>query len=287
VRRSGVIVFKSNSLRYPNSMTSPCAAAWVNIATVAAGCALTASSEAASMLVTKLQQEDTKRNFRTGATTTVNIDLTYAAVQSADTFCLENTNLTAAGIVRWKLSNTALGNTDIWDSNSGNTAGTVDPNYKRALVLASSVKSGWKYARCVLTDTSLSYLEAGFLFVSTYTQFAYNFGVGHQLTVVDPSIQKKLKAGNTRVIRRPKFLRAELPFGWVTEAQRWSLVNSIDRLNGISDPVLVIFDPASANLGRDSIFGLIQESSPVVSIEGFDSAGGLMSSKSLKIDQRL
>jgi hypothetical protein len=260
------------------------AAAWTNIALNAT---MTASSEASNMLVTKLQQKDIRRNFRTGAVTTVNIDLTYSSTQSADTFDLLNTNLTAAGIVRIKLSNTALGNTDIWDSNSGNTPGTVDPNYKDAVVLASSVKSGWKYCRIVLTDTSLTYLEAGFLFVGLRTAFDYNYAYGAQLTRVDPSIQKTTKGGQTNVMLRNQFRRWDIPIELVTEVQRWSVVEQIDLLNGIRLPVLFILDPASTNLGRDTIFGLITEVSPVVTIQGFDSAGGIMSSKSYKIDQRL
>lgn len=241
------------------------------------------------MLVTKLQQEDTRRNWRTGATTTAYILGTYASNQSADTFYLANTNLTAAGIARVRLSSAdatgAAG--DIYDSNSGATAGQVDPNYKNLLVLASSVKSGWKYIRIDLTDTSRTYIEAGFLFVGTRTQFAYNYNYGAQFTVVDPSVQKKTKGGQTKMMIRPIFWRWELPIGFVTEAQRYSVAYSIDLLNGIRTPVLFVGDPASTNLGRDSIFGLIQESSPVVVIEGFDSAGGIMASKTYRVEQRL
>src|SRR4051812_15979579 len=95
------------------------AAAWANIA---GNATLAASSAATGMPVTLLQQEDIGRRFRTGAVTTVDIDLTFAATQSADTFCILGTNLTAAGIVRIKLSNASLGGTDIYDSNSGSTA---------------------------------------------------------------------------------------------------------------------------------------------------------------------
>lgn len=262
------------------------AAAWTNIALNAT---LTASSEAAAMLVTKLQQEDTKRNWRTGSTTTAYVLATYAANQSADTFALMNTNLTAAGIARVRLSSAdatgAAG--DVWDSNSGGAAGQVDPNYKDLVVLASSVKSGWKYCRIDLTDTSLTYLEAGFLFIGTRTQFDYNYAYGAQCTRVDPSIPKKTKGGQTKIMRRPQFRRWDLPVNFITEAQRWSIVESIDFLNGLSLPVLFVLDPSSTNLGRDSIFGLIQESTPVVTIEGFDSAGGIMVSKSYRVEQRL
>jgi hypothetical protein len=264
------------------------AAAWTNIALNAT---LTASSEAASMLVTKLQQEDTKRNWRTGAATTANVIGAYAANQTADTFFKANTNLTAAGIVRVRLftnsTDAGAGTNALYDSNPGGTAGIVDPDYKDAVVLAPSVQSGWKVFRWDLTDTNLSYIEAGFEFASTKMQFAYNYDYGAQRTIVDPSIQKKTKGGQTKVMARPKFKRWELPIGFVTELQRWSVVERIDLLNGIGVPVLFILDPSSTNLGRDSIFGLIQESSPVVAIQGFDSAGGSMSSRSFRVDQRL
>ncbi len=260
------------------------AAAWTNIALNAT---VTVSSAATAMPASNLQQEDTRRSWRSGATTTANVDLTFSSTQSADTFALFNTNLTAAGIVRVQLSNTALGNTDIWDSNAGSTPGTVDPNYKDAIVLASSVKSGWKYCRFVVTDTSLTYIEAGLAFAATRTAFAYNYDWGAQFTRVDPSIQKKTKGGQTKILRRPQFRRFELPIAVVTEAQRWSVVEQIDLLNGVSIPVLFILDDSSSNLGRDSIFGLIQESSPVALIQGFDSAGGIVSSKPYRVEQRL
>lgn len=261
-------------------------AAWTNIALNAT---LTASSEAAAMLVSKLQQEDIQRCWRTGATTTAYVLATFSSNQSADTFALFYTNLTAAGIVRVRLSSVdatgAAG--DVYDSNSGAVAGQVDPNYKDAIVLASSVKSGWKYCRIDLTDTSLSYIQAGFLFIGTRSEFEYNYSYGAQCTRVDPSIQKKTKGGQTKIMRRPQFRKWDLPFDFVTAAQRWSIVESIDFLNGISVPVLFILDPTSTNLGRDSIFGLIQESSPVITTKGFDSTGSLMMSKSYRIEQRL
>jgi hypothetical protein len=269
------------------TLASNIAAAWTNIALTAT---LTASSEAAGMLVTKLQQEDTKRNWRTGATTTASVLATYSTNQSADTFFMANTNLTAAGIARVRLSSTdatgAAG--DIWDSNPTSVPGQVDPNYKDALILASSVKSGFKYERWDLTDTSLTYLEAGFKFTSTRTQFDYNYSWGDGRTRVDPSIYATTKGGQTKIKSRTPFWRWEIPMGWITQAQKNGAIEQINLLNGRKLPVLFIMNPASTNLGRDSIFGLIQDSFPVVSLQAFDSAGGIMSSiASLKVEQRL
>jgi hypothetical protein len=78
-----------------------------------------------------------------------------------------------------------------------------------------------------------------------------------------------------------------LPIELVTEVQRWSVVEQIDLLNGIRLPVLFILDPASTNLGRDSIFGLITESRPSSRYRALIPPAAIMSSKTYKIDQRL
>ena len=79
---------------------------------------------------------------------------------------------------------------------------------------------------------------------------------------------------------RAPFWEWEIPMGWITEAQTNGALEQINLLNGRRLPVLFIMNPASTNLGRDSIFGLIQESSPVEFIQAFDTAGGMMSSTS-------
>ncbi len=260
------------------------AVAWNNLALTAT---LTAASEAANMLVGKLQQKDTRRNWRSGAVTSTSIFIDFGSAQSIDTLALLNTNLLADGTYRLRLSiadPTCV--TAAYDS--GTIAGAVDPNYKNLIHLAPAVQAGNRYARLDLSQpTVATYLEAGFLFVGLRTSFAYNYAYGAQITQVDPSIQKPTKGGQTNVMFRNKFRRWELPFDFITKVQRWSLVEQIDLLNGVSLPVLFILDPSSSNLGRDSIFGLITESSPVVAVRGLDSAGGAMSSKSYKVDQRL
>lgn len=264
------------------TLASNIAAAWINIA---GNGTLTASSAATAMPITLLQQKDPCRHWRSAAGTTAYFDLTFAATQSADTFDIIGTNLTAAGIVRIQLSNVAAGNSEIWDSNSLGTPGQVDPVYQDAVVLASSVKSGWKYCRVTLTDTSLAYIEAGLLFISTRTQLSYNFDYGHQFYPIDPCEHKRTSGGVTNVIPHgPVYRRCVLTVGSLTEAQRWSVFQAIGMTNGKSTPILLILDPSSSNLGRDSVYGLLQDDMPIASIQGID-ASGAMYSAPLTIDE--
>lgn len=259
------------------------AASWVNIA-AADLATLTSTTAATAMPITTLQQEDVLRCWRGtgGAGVAESIYFDLGSTQSVTVVALLNTNLVAADTTRLRLSvadPTCVTNT--YDSTSA--ANRVDPIYKDLIFLASPASSP-RYGRIDLTCAAES-PEAGFLHVGTYTQFAYNYAHGAQCTRVDPSIPKKTKGGQTKIMRRTQFRRWDIPIEVVTEAQRWSVVEGIDYLNGISSPVLFILDPTSTNLGRDSIFGLIQESSPVVSIEGYVD-GAPVYSKSYRIDQR-
>lgn len=263
-------------------------AAWGNIA---ANGTPTASSAATAMPITLLQQEDVGRHWRSAAGTTAYFYFSFATPQSADTFAILGTNLTAAGIVRVRLfplfSDLAGGTNVIWDSNPTSTPGQVDPNYEDAIVLAPAVQSGWTQMFVNLTDTSLSYMEAGFVFAGTRSQFAYNYDFGAQRTVIDPSEQKKTRGGQTKVIAKPKFRRWDFEVGWMTETQRWSVAEAMDLANGASSPVLFMMDPASTNMGRDSIFGFLQDLSGVATLQAFDNSGNPMYSRSYRIDERL
>jgi hypothetical protein len=95
---------------------------------------------------------------------------------------------------------------------------------------------------------------------------------------IDPCEQKKTDGGTTDIIPHgEKYRRCVLTVGSLTEAQRWSVFQAIGMTNGRSVPILLILDPSSSNLGRDSIFGLIQDDMPVTSIQGFDASGAMYS----------
>lgn len=54
-----------------------------------------------------------------------------------------------------------------------------------------------------------------------------------------------------------------MTFGYIGEAQRLGLIEDIDQFNGKHTDVLMITDPTSAQLARDTIWGLNQEVTPV------------------------
>lgn len=260
------------------------AASWLNRITAAT---LTSTTAATAMPITQLQQEDTRRTWRgtggAGVLESIYFDL-GSAIAGIDNVDLMFTNLAAGDATRCRLSvadPTCVTNT--YDSTS--IAGRVDSNYYDLHFLTTPV-SNPRYGRIDITRAAGA-AEAGFLFAGPRTQFTYNRDWGDQRTVVDPSEHKKTRGGLTRTISKPKFRRWEFNIGSLTETQRWSVAEAIDLANGITSPILFFMDPSSTNLGRDTIFGLLTETSPVASIQGFGPDGLPMYSRSYKIDERL
>lgn len=259
-------------------------AAWINRASSAT---ITSTTAATAMPISLLQQEDTRRVWRGagGAGVLESIFFDFGSVQSdINQVSLIYTNLAAVDATRCRLSvadPTCVTNT--YDSTSA--AGRVDPNYASLHFLTTPALSP-RYGRIDLTRAAGS-PEAGYLHAGPYTTFTYNYDYGAQRTVVDPSVQKITRGGQTKIISKTKFRRWEFQIGTMTETQRWSVAEAIDLANGIQSPLLFFMDPSSTNLGRDTIFGLLTETSPVASIQGFDSSGNPMYSRPYKIDERL
>lgn len=252
------------------------AIAYVNKAddgTITAGNSLTTTPPS------RLQNAHVGRTWRSQSNSDyLTIDL--GSSQSFDTIALLGTNLTAAGLTRARasLTDTSAVTGDVYDSTSA--AARVDPDYGALIILIASPVTA-RYLRIDLSDSSLSYVEAGRLFVGLRTQFTNNFAVGWARAWVDLSRKTKGRGGQTFVDALPKFRTVDLTFEGVSATQRNALIEAIDVANGARTDVLLITNPDSTNLGRDSIWGLMQEIGPVI-----ETSADLFS-RSYKIEERL
>lgn len=276
-------------------MESP-AFAWVNKALDAT---IAASSEVPAMPASRLQQEDVSRHFRAAAGTSVNIDLTFGTQQTADVFSVLGTNITyASGLVQVKLSNTGLGNTDIWDSTA--LPHLVDDIFmdtprvrgEDAHVISTAARTGWKYCRIIISDASLlTPPEAGLIFISTLQQLSndigYTVGLGTKRQWIDNSDQKRTRGNQTRVFERPRYRQWSVPVEFFTDADRWNIFEAMDQAVGASSPVLMFLDPSSTTPGRDSIYGIREGLEAPIYLPTFDGTGKHMYSRSTTINERL
>lgn len=132
-----------------------------------------------------------------------------------------------------------------------------------AFVYVLSTPVAFRYVRLDLHDPTATYVEAGAICVGTRTAFTYNFVPGASLGWVDRSRSAPTSGGQTLIWVDNKFRKLVLNFDFVTSAQRYGLIEAMDRVNGQHVNVLCITDTASVNLARDSIWGLVDNLTPV------------------------
>jgi hypothetical protein len=229
---------------------------------LADGGTITASSSAALMSPRRLQNPHVARKWRgvSGGSEWVCVDL--GAALSIDTVALVGINLTLAGSHRVRVSNSDPTGAAGELYNSGSLSAKVDPAYGYLVQLLTNPVTG-RYVRVDVSD-ALSYIEAGRFVVGLRRVFAVNFAAGWSRGYEDLSRRRASRGGQTYIDRGDTYRKLELPFEFLSRTERNSLVEDLDLLAGTHDDVLVITDPLSSNLGRDSVWGLFDDLDPVV-----------------------
>lgn len=156
----------------------------------------------------------------------------------------------------------------------------VDQAYAQAIALLDAPAAA-RYLRIDLANSGGSYVEAGRLVAGLRNRFEINFSFDWSIGYVDPSIVTKTRGGQTQVSREQSYRQASLKFDFLRPTDRFGFVQEADRLNGIKDDVLFIFDEDSTALPRDTIWGRVVDLSPV-SQPFFD-----VYSKDYRIEERL
>lgn len=150
------------------------------------------------------------------------------------------------------------------------------------LVYQLSVAASWRYLRLDISDPDASFVEAGCVLDGLSEQFVYNFVAGGSFQHVDRSRVSPTSSGMTLTWDDNTFRRIDLSFPLVDSAQRYGVVERLDRVKGRKRNVLLITDTDSDNLPRDSIYGLVTDQTPVTFGPVIDLFG-----KQLRIDERI
>lgn len=242
-------------------MTSTAAClAWNNLADLATP---TASSAGSTTPIANLQVADIATKWRGTGGTTDSFTFTWDADQIADTFMVNGLGSTflSTGTVQLQLTSDGGTTGDVYDSTA--QSGIVDPKYGYALHLLSS--KTFRSAKWTFVQSGASYIEAGRVFVGVRSQFGVNYSPGASRQWQHNSTKTKSSGGQTKIDRAsPGKARIEsFSLGFISETERWDLHEDLDFNNGDHTDVLFIKDPTSTNLGRDSIWGLVQEVSAV------------------------
>ena len=164
-------------------------------------------------------------------------------------------NGTATATKRIRLSNNSDMSAPTIDTGVVNAG--VDINF-RALIHVLSTPTAGRYLRVDVADAAISIIQAARLVAMS--AFRPTRGIGIQLhrESTDTTRIQVSESGQSWVEQGVVRREWRLQFHALTDAEVDGEFNSIMRL-GRADDVLVVLDPASTNLGRDSLLGLILE----------------------------
>ena len=223
---------------------------------------ISASSQVREMPPTRLQNPHIAERWRSESSLDF---LFYDALQAVtfDTVMLRG--LAATSIrVRASLTDSSALSGDVYDTGViADGTSYFETNYDGFLHSVSSPRSA-RYFRIDLVNSVGTFIEVGRLGIFARTVFQYNYMPGEQIAYVDRSITGKSRGGQTLIWNDNKYRVENISFDFVTSVQRFGIVETIDRICGKHQDVLLMKDVNSSCLVRDSIWGLMTIQSPVV-----------------------
>lgn len=243
---------------------------------------LTASSEVAGMEVTELRNPNVTDDLWRSDGNSENVTLDLAGNQTLDSVAVFGLNLTATATIRARVSTSAGGATsgDLHDHTYTVADAQFDPDYAAfVLLLPASVSA--RFVRLDIVDAALGFLEAGRLVVGARTALEFNFAPGSHFDWQDSSVVQKSKGQQTLIWQRPSFRTASIDIPWVSNAQRWGLIETMGRVNGRHSDILMVLDAGADNLPQWTIWGLLTDMQP----SAFTAIPDLYS-KQLQIEER-
>lgn len=146
---------------------------------------------------------------------------------------------------------------------SGAATGRIDSGYGDLIYLLPAAASG-RYVRIDVSEGGVDYIEVGRLVIGLLTELTLNYALGWSRQWVDRSRKTEGRGGQTFFDEEDSYRVLDVTFDALTEAERTGLVETIDRVNGEHRDILFVADPSSSNLGRDSIWGLLDGIQPVL-----------------------
>ncbi len=215
--------------------------------------------------------------------------LDKGALQLADTVMVNGLTCGVNAQVRLRL-NTIDGTGaagDVYDSGPVESSSVNFDTGYGAFVARLAAPAAWRFARFDISDPDAAYVEAGCVLDGLSEMFAVNFANGGSIQHVDRSRVSQTASGLTLPWKDNKFRRIDFTYNSVTSAQRYGLIERLDRDKGRTSNVLLLIDPDSDNLARDSIFGLVTDQTPVAFAQAYGVDGKPLFSKQLRMEERI
>lgn len=139
-----------------------------------------------------------------------------------------------------------------------------------------------RYVRFDLEDSGAGRVQAGRLVVGVREAFDYNFTPGSGFGWGDLSGSARAKGGQVLDWERRRFRTCALNFDFISNEQRWDMVEALGREKGNHGDALALLDPAASNLPQRTIWGRMTDASPIAWSSAID-----IYSKQFEIEERL
>lgn len=195
-------------------------------------------------------------------TTTISAD--FGAETDIGDVGLFGLNGTAAMTARLMLSSAGAGAGagDLLDTGTLTTASKYLSDAYAMFLWREATPYSPRYLDLTLADASLTRVAAGRLAAGVSEQLAYNFFPGGTFDWTDPSPMRDTVGGQTIGRSRRKYREAALNFEWVTNAQRWGLIETLGRSVGRLKSILLMLNPDADDLPQWSAWGNLTDSTP-------------------------
>lgn len=250
---------------------------------LALSAAVAASSQVLTMPASKLLTPHPSERWRSLSSSDWFV-LDNGALATADTVMVGGLTCSAGATLRLRLSSIDASGAagDVLDTGPVvNGDASFDIDYASFVAVLEAPLS-WRYLRFDISDPGADYVEAGAVLVGLREEIAVNFTPGGSVQYVDRSRISSTASGMTLIWSDNHFRRLDLSFPWIEEAQRYGLIERLDRVCGRRSNVLVITEPDAPNLPRVSFYGLLTDLTPVTFGALVDLFG-----KQLRLDERI
>lgn len=225
---------------------------------------LTASDTASGFAVTRLQNFDPDRRYRS-TTTTPYIEGDFGAAKAVDVLCAGFLNAVSADTVRWRLATSQANLTAAPGYDSGAISaypGGADLSSWARIhawkITASTQTYRWFRIDFNFASNPAGYVDFGRLIVGTKIQFATPIDFGWQRTYPTSPVWTQDMAGG--ITPRPQAVKngVAVRWSWLTKAEAFGDLSPLLRDRGSSGDVFFVANDAEATYPQDlSMIGLI------------------------------
>lgn len=215
---------------------------------------ITASSSIVLAQPDVLQQEDVGRKWES-LSGTASLTIDFGAEKSIDTAALIGIE---ANTARCRMTSQGGTTGDRYDS----TAKDVGPYGQGVWLLEAPALV--RSITIDLVNAPDDWCRAGRMVAGRRSTYGVNYEFGSSATTVDPSPRSRTMGNQIRIERRPLWRVFEINFPLISDADRWAFVEDIEREAALQNDILLILDPSSSNLPRDTIWGLLSDASPII-----------------------